>query len=385
MSETPAKWIACGLDTRDYIGGIHTLMTTTDPSGQSGWTAYNPGAKNQSKPSEIGIWQVSNDVTYANGRWMVAGKGIHEHSEIDKEGWQTVVRYYFPLMTSSDGYNWTFSNDLITDNQMYSHSEGLKVVYNGTIWMLCGYFKTATLQSPKRVYIATSTDGLNWTRKWMSDFNDKYEISDICWSQANGGCGLWVAVGKANQLISPGVNEGVGYVYTSSDNGTTWVKKPFPLAPTIIPTNVIFFRDKVVVAKTDNSGLVYLSNSNYDLSSWTEVQTTLTAFKTFTTRKVDETTTLLIVGGIKTGGPMPVSYTTDGVNWSTGTSSATPNIGTIYSFSPVFSANGSTTNILAGGPHGKLSLSVNGMTDWNVITVSDWQRIGHVKGLDYKY
>ena len=367
------QWMAGG-DPATNLGSTHTIITTTDPIGKTGWTKLPNYTPYSSRFKKSGVWDVTNDIQYANGLWIVSG-----HGKIVPYDLYPLIVFHYPLMTSTDGINWSFPEGFSDANYPFL---GLKAQYNGTIWLVCGYLYDTYAS---KACIFKSTNAINWTETFPTVANYQFgncKFNDIAWTPVSWSSnGLWIVVGKAAQSIN-GVLYPPEYVYISTDNGSTWTSYNFSPAPTIIPEKVVWFGDRAVIAKVANNGKVYVSESNYGTGLWTESQTTLNSqVRALTTHTVNNQI-LLIAGGIKYNA-MSISYTTDGFTWSTGSALIGENVA-VNSFSSPFAYNGSVVNHLAGSDSGKITFSTDGVSNWDATQLPEYVRLNNMNTLAFK-
>lgn len=174
------------------------------------WTAQNIGYATN----------MVRGITFGNNIW-VAGGYFPDASWNDKDS----------LMYSSDGINWT---------GLGATSVALMYQANGVVFANNQFIAVGSSGSNS---FATSPDGINWTGRGTNVLDAR----DIAY-----GNGIFATVGRQS---------GDGYVYTSIDNGVTWISKGSKFS--YIGSCIAYGNGRWMIGGGDTNQLAY-SDDNFD-------------------------------------------------------------------------------------------------------------------------
>lgn len=174
-----------------------------------------------------------DSVVYGNGKFVAVGYGP-------------------TLLTSSDGVSW--NTRTAPDSNFY---EATSVTYDGSQFVLVGDSSNYQTISP---VIATSTDGLTWTRRNWTNTQSETRLNDV--------------TASAGRLTAVGIS---GTIITSTDNGISWSGESLPSGAAVASLNGVAGNSntRVAVGYDSSSRGVILLNSG---AGWTVAVGALTTF-----------------------------------------------------------------------------------------------------------
>lgn len=239
--------------------------------------------------------------------------------------------------TSTDGITWSAQTSPFTGTSIVSGGRGW---YGNGIFMLTAIGFTQTSEPA-----ATSPDGITWTLVSGLHTAGCIIAQDVTYDE---GHGVWVVVGENSTGT---INQRENCAYLSYDNGASWTK--VDIRPGVNGGHVLsVVYDKTrgrLVSGTDAGTTAYSDDGGL---TWTTA--TITASLDVMSLAVNPAGFYVAVGLATTSG---LYTSTDGITWTSRTSSFTDNADTIRSV--IWSADDSMW--VAAADNGKLAYSDDGI------------------------
>jgi hypothetical protein len=163
-------------------------------------------------------WTKYNIATGSTKTW----KTIERAADIFLTLRYDYVEYEVWIATSSDGKDWTerkISSTLTkSDGGIWGFMSQSQIAKNSTAWVIVGFYDFTAPPGINMISIITSSDGTTWTGRKIPDTNE----AD------------WTGIAiLANNFFVIGKNSGGDCYYTTSTNGVTWAT-PLPMASTFM-------------------------------------------------------------------------------------------------------------------------------------------------------